>query len=1189
MDESDERDIDSIEESDDSGSDFETQLKSKKRRPPRAALGTPPPKRPQRGAAVQPQSSPLGVSPKNTPPPHSSRNTPRVGREAVRIWGRGRGGQTTAEHLYEAVRSGKSATVTVVDDWLDSYKQDREAALLELINFVVLCCGCKGVVSREMFDTMQNAEIISVLTKEFNEDSVRYPLSASGPQWRRFRAGLCEFVRLLVRRAQNSLLYDEYLFSSLVALLAGLSDSQVRAFRHTSTLIAMKLMTALVEVAVMVFSQTETTHRRYEAERNKELERRAQDRLEELHTTYTELREHQEELQSLMSAVFKGVFVHRYRDRVPEIRAVCMEELGLWLRQHPGAFLTDGHLKYLGWTLHDKQGAVRLQCVRALQGLYREEDFIGRLELFTSRFKERMLCMVLDKDGDVAVEVIQLLLLIQQKTEEGLSEEECARVYPLVYASHRGLACAAGTFLYHRLCGEIQDREKENSRTAFLSLLISFYNQSEFHEHGAYLVDSLWGSAVAELRDWEAMTSLLLREKEQDEGLKDEEEGALIELMVCAVRQAAESRPPVGRAPPGKRILSMKDRKTQAQDRRRLTSHFIVVLPQLLAKYSADEEKVSSLLKVPLHFDLETYSSTGRLEKAVELLLSQVCGIVEKHTEDCVLEACARVACALCAENYAFSARASLAVSQLLDCQADRFTSNLDDLLQGAADEDEVYSAAATLKRIAAFSSARDLTGWQLFDPCLQILKCGVESRDMDKELMLPALKCATCHVLWEKVRFSSSTPTKVSQKRLKQEVKSLCAVCQSCLSIGQGDIRDLAFVLLCDLLLVFRVDSAHTLSYPLDVSLRAELASFLLDYVFTEPADQLNEEDEDEQAKITGLQRRRNQLAGYCKLVIYGVLELSAASDIFKHYSKFFRDYGDIIKETLSKSRIISQTESAKTVCLSLQQLFSEFPQGEGEVLQFGEIRELARRLAMTFGIDLQRVRKALLCLHEDGISFAFRDAGEGDEPPPNLHFLEVLSEFSFKLLRPDRTQLLGFLKRMHPTPPPAWPSLTMYRRSLQGGAREKEEGAADTPLPKRRRTVTEGSSLADRASLDGSSLPSQLPTPPLTSTLLRRRSEPQRDTSDPRSEDDFTDSLLSRRKGRQSTLRHTPSPSPTHSDLDSHLNLLTLIEEDEEEEEEGEEPEIEDFQSEGSDEETRVTLPSTRNSTSYLEGLFE
>lgn len=69
------------------------------------------------------------------------------------------------------------------------------------------------------------------------KDSVSYPLSAPGPQLKRFKSGLCEFAQLLVNSCQNSLIYDEYLFPTLLALLAGLSDSQVRAFRHTSTLL----------------------------------------------------------------------------------------------------------------------------------------------------------------------------------------------------------------------------------------------------------------------------------------------------------------------------------------------------------------------------------------------------------------------------------------------------------------------------------------------------------------------------------------------------------------------------------------------------------------------------------------------------------------------------------------------------------------------------------------------------------------------------------------------------------------------------------------------------------------------------------------------------------------------------------------------------------------------------------------
>lgn len=43
----------------------------------------------------------------------------------------------------------------------------------------------------------------------------------------------------------------------------------------------------------------------------------------------------------------------------------------------------------------------------------------------------------------------------------------------------------------------------------------------------------------------------------------------------------------------------------------------------------------------------------------------------------------------------------------------------------------------------------------------------------------------------------------------------------------------------------------------------------------------------EEGESRIEELHRRRVLLAGFCKLVIYGVLELSAASDVFKHYAK--------------------------------------------------------------------------------------------------------------------------------------------------------------------------------------------------------------------------------------------------------------------------------------------------------------
>lgn len=66
----------------------------------------------------------------------------------------------------------------------------------------------------------------------------------------------------------------------------------------------------------------------------------------------------------------------------------------------------------------------------------------------------------------------------------------------------------------------------------------------------------------------------------------------------------------------------------------------------------------------------------------LDLLLSQVCGIVEKHTELTVLEACAHLVNTLCSDCYTFSSRAHLAFSQLLDSLSECFSTYLCDLLQ---------------------------------------------------------------------------------------------------------------------------------------------------------------------------------------------------------------------------------------------------------------------------------------------------------------------------------------------------------------------------------------------------------------------------------------------------------------------------------------------------------------------------
>ena len=60
------------------------------------------------------------------------------------------------------------------------------------------------------------------------------------------------------------------------------------------------------------------------------------------------------------------------------------------------------------------------------------------------------------------------------------------------------------------------------------------------------MVDSLIESNPM-MKDWECMTDLLLEEPgEMEEALDNSQETALIEVMVCCIRQAATGEPPVG-------------------------------------------------------------------------------------------------------------------------------------------------------------------------------------------------------------------------------------------------------------------------------------------------------------------------------------------------------------------------------------------------------------------------------------------------------------------------------------------------------------------------------------------------------------------------------------------------------------------------------------------------------------------
>ena len=132
---------------------------------------------------------------------------------------------------------------------------------------------------------------------------------------------------------------------------------------------------------------------------------------------------------SLENIILNGVFLHRYRDAAAQVRKVCIESLGVYIKELPDNFLENQWLKYLGWMLSDKDAHVRRSAAHAIgqlipgnqendkdkSGIVTAEFLVERTEAlqpFVTKFTTRLIDLVLDVNGDVAEEGLRCLLAL---------------------------------------------------------------------------------------------------------------------------------------------------------------------------------------------------------------------------------------------------------------------------------------------------------------------------------------------------------------------------------------------------------------------------------------------------------------------------------------------------------------------------------------------------------------------------------------------------------------------------------------------------------------------------------------------------------------------------------------------------------------------------------------------------------
>ncbi|GMT33576.1 hypothetical protein PFISCL1PPCAC_24873, partial [Pristionchus fissidentatus] len=983
----------------------------------------------------------------------------RRGRRGVAL-GRPRGGgrkgtggltgEAEERGLFGAVRNGRQLEATM-DDWVNSYESYPDAAIHALLQFFIYSCGCKGQLERNLYNA-DFPKIVRQLTEGFDEESGDYPIVMTGQHYKKFRQNFSDGIHLLVTKCKSSIIHDGQMMDKLVQLLIALTDSQARAFRHTATFAALKLSSALVDVAVELNEQQEKIKKLIEAEKTKMKQQKSTgEKMEELIRMKGDLEEKSEEIKQILSYIFKSVFVHRYRDVVPDIRSVCISELGVWILVYPHYFLEDSYLKYIGWCLHDKVADVRHKCISALVPLYTRPDTAGKLELFTHKFKERLVSMVMDRDNDVAIQSCHLMTNIYRVFPTLLAVKDCIPIYEQVYANHGGLARAAAEFLNCKVFQQA-DESKEN-QYKLIKDLVTFFQEGEVHDHAAYLVDALIESNKM-MKEWQIMVDLLLA----DDQLEESSEGHLIEIMVCAAKQATSGEFPVGRMVVKRGAPAVvKELRLLKEERNKLSLVFIPNIAALLHKFMADRDKVANLMTLPSYFSLDVYTS-GHGEKHLKELLEAIRTVMERHADDEIMSTATEVLSFLGTNTLTAQISEAFSISLVdtvmiqLRTAAASFSS---DSTQG--DEEDEAQLLSAFRKIAALLSNIDIRRPELWDTVLPVVTVITDGKHAATEILELALNVLSLCLQYDLHRVIKEDSGKADAvKKLKKRRDQFIVASETVMQTMASGVET-TFKCVSDVLISFSAfddvnDNLKSLTFNVNKDLASKLRRFVDDNVFGSMEDTSSM---DQTSEIEMMHRKRSLLAQYCKLALHGVIPYAEAAYMLRHYVKFYSDFGDILKLLILKTRDTDRMANAKCLISALKLAYDDTKMETGGYVDpdgdaFSNLRDMAKRFANSLGHDYEKSRDPLAVIHRDGILFALEEGDPTVQPsrkkkgvsntnaPPNISFLEVIYEFSHKLIRQDKQALYNYLEKKvavlpnAPTAENQWQSYILYKNSL-------------------------------------------------------------------------------------------------------------------------------------------------------------
>ncbi|KAF5785128.1 putative armadillo-like helical, stromalin conservative domain, cohesin subunit Scc3/SA [Helianthus annuus] len=948
------------------------------------------------------------------------------------------------ENLIEVVKMNGKHIPQAVKAWVEQYEKDPKPAIVELLTMLFEACGATYRIQGEFLDETNVDDVVVALVNLAAQGKIEDYQSSKKKEFRSFKENLVSFWDNLVSECQNGPLFDQVLFDKCMDYVIALSCTPPRVYRQVASLVGLQLVTSFIGVAKILGAQRQTTQRQLTAEKKKNAEG---PHVESLNKRLSEFHEKITMIEEMMRKIFTGLFMHRYRDIDPDIRMSCIQSLGAWIVSYPSLFLQDLYLKYLGWTLNDKNAGVRKASVLALQNLYDVDDNVPSLGLFTERFYKRMLDLA--DDVDISVAVCAISLVKQLLRHQLVPDDDLGSLYDLLIDDPPEIRSAIGALVYDHVIAQkfnsSQPRssgdEGDTSQIHLLRMLQILREFSTDQVLSQYVIDDIWEFMDA-MKDWKRITSMLLDENPSIE-LTDDDATNLARLFCASVKKAVGEKI-VPAADHRKQSHTKAQREVIQNSRKEITVTMMKNYPQLMRKYMADKTKVPSLLEIISHMDLELYSLKSQ-EQKFKTLLQLMKEAFFKHGDKDALRSCVK------AINYCTTRSQGelqdYAQNKLKELE-DELISKLKTALKEVQDGGDEYLLHVNMKRLYELQLTRPVPIESLYDEIIKVLK---NVQNIDDEVASFLLLNIYLHVSWGLDSImNSSTVSEASLFSLISKRNALFEELERFLQIpleaqGKGISRTLACrvcVILAELWCLFgksNYDStkAASLGYRPDIS---TLEKF---WKLCEQQLDISDETEDEDANkeyIEELNRDAVMIAA-AKLVATGAVPKEhLAPEIISHYTMHGPTVAEVVKFLIvnirKKDEDVSEIFSkalkhAHVRYLTVLDTYDESLSAR----RLKECKDLASRLSGFF-VSIaarQNSQNIILKIVNEGVAYAFMNV------PARLSFLTcAVITFASKLSKNDiygiLTNLQGVTRNVNMDEDPSgWRPYKTFVESLR------------------------------------------------------------------------------------------------------------------------------------------------------------